>query len=132
MKKLLLIGLTCLLISGCNITGSSNDYNTIISFIDENITEIVESGNFEVEPVNGQWFADGYGFTSPNHVYVDFEDGHFLFRVLLECKGAGTNLNCEALAFFETDNGWTLMQGQDSEKDNPIVHAWAKDYEWKR
>lgn len=131
MKKLLLIGLCGLILSGCAAVQSAT-YEETISYIDSNITKIVESGNFVVEPANGKWFADGYGFTSPNHVYVDFEDGHFLFRVLLECKGTNADLSCNPLAFFETDNGWNLMQGQDPEKDNPIVHAWAKDYDWER
>lgn len=133
-KTFTLISLiSIILLNGCTQTQTgSRDFEVTINFIDENITQIVESADFAPAPANGKWYADGFGFTSPNNVYVDFEDGHFLFRVLLNCTGSTPNLTCEAMAFFETDHGWILMSGQDSEKDNPIVYKWAKDYDWTR
>lgn len=103
-------------------------YKDVIAFVERNITTILEN-TFSRQPTNGKWFASGYGFTSPNFVYVDFEDGHFLFRALLECK---TATDCSALAIFEKQGEWLIRQGKDTQKDNPIVYKWAQDYEWQR
>jgi hypothetical protein len=48
-------------------------YQDIIDYIDKNITEIINTYS-KIKPANGKWFVDGYGFTSINNVYVDYED----------------------------------------------------------
>ncbi|HBB27246.1 TPA: hypothetical protein DCZ36_01965, partial [Candidatus Gracilibacteria bacterium] len=101
-----------------------------IDYVSSNITEIIGAYSTK-EATNGKWFADGFGFTSERHMYVDFEDGHFLFRALLECES--TPLTCKTLAIFEKQGaGWMVVEGKDSQKNLPIIYKWAKDYEWQR
>ncbi|MDD2891954.1 MAG: hypothetical protein PHQ95_03235 [Candidatus Gracilibacteria bacterium] len=108
-------------------------YEGIIGFIDEHITEIIGAYSSK-KAVNGKWFADGFGFTSANHVYVDFEDGHFLFRALLECSYENSIISCTPLAILEKqkEEEWITIEGTDTQKDFPIIYTWTKDYEWQR
>ncbi|MDD5376828.1 MAG: hypothetical protein PHH16_01800 [Candidatus Gracilibacteria bacterium] len=111
---------------------NNTSYQDVIDYVSAHITEIITAYSSK-KATNGKWFADGFGFTSANHVYVDFEDGHYLFRALLECKDKNTSLVCTTLAIFEKQKqGWVVSEGKDTQKDNPIVHTWAKDYKWER
>ncbi len=119
-------------------SGESVSYQDIIDYVDNNITTIIDK-SFSKKATNGNWFAVGYGFTSLNHVYVDFEDGHVLYRALLECNDYQDNISsCKTLAIFEKkysarDNStWEVSQGNDTQKDNSIIYKWAIDYEWQR
>jgi hypothetical protein len=115
-----------------NVSETNISYQKIIEYINSNITTIINK-SFSKKSANGNWFADGYGFTSLNYVYVDFEDGHVLYRALLECNIDQNNVNsCKILAIFENQKQWIVVQGEDTQKNNPIVYKWAKDYEWKR
>lgn len=80
-------------------TGSIS-YQNLIDYISSNITDIISAYSAK-KATNDKWFADGFGFTSVNYVYVDFEDGHFLFRALLECNEEESVLACKTLAVFE-------------------------------
>lgn len=106
-------------------------YQNVINYIDINITEIINDFS-EKKPVNGKWFVDWYGFTSTSDVYVDFEDGHFLYRALLKCNNAQNTISCSALAIFEKNKNWIVVEWEDKVKDNPIIYKWAKDYDWER
>jgi|GEM_PF-5884557 len=107
-------------------------YQDTIDYVHDNITTIINS-YFSTKPANDNWFAVGYGFTSSHHVYVDFEDGHFLYRALLECNSDQNSISsCTTLAILENQKQWVVIQGEDSQKDTPIVYKWAKDYEWQR
>ena len=106
-------------------------YQNVINYINLNITEIINDFS-EKKPSNGKWFTDWYGFTSTSDVYVDFEDGHFLYRALLRCNNAQNTISCNALAIFEKDKNWKIVKWEDSVKNNPIIYKWAKDYEWER
>lgn len=79
---------------------NNTSYQDVIDYVSAHITEIITAYSSK-KATNGKWFADGFGFTSANHVYVDFEDGHYLFRALLECKDKNTSLVCTTLAIFE-------------------------------
>lgn len=79
---------------------NNTSYQDVIDYVSAHITEIITAYSSK-KPTNGKWFADGFGFTSVNHVYVDFEDGHYLFRALLECKDKDASLICTTLAIFE-------------------------------
>lgn len=107
-------------------------YEDIIRFIDENITDII--GEFSPKKAtNGAWFADGFGFTSASHAYVDFEDGHFLFRALLQCDSLKDTIVCTPLAILEKqEREWVVIKWTDTQKGSPVIHTWAKDYEWQR
>ncbi len=120
------------MLSDCSEESENNlTYENVINYIDLNITEIINDFS-EKKPANGKWFADWYGFISPSDVYVDFEDGHFLYRALLKCNNAQNTISCIVLAIFEKDKDWKVVKWEDSVKDNPIIYKWAKDYEWER
>jgi hypothetical protein len=107
-------------------------YQDIIDYVDANITEIITNYS-TIEAANWRWFADWYGFTSINHVYVDYEDWHYLYRALLECNNENNILLCNPLAIFEDqEREWVVVQWEDTEKENSIIYKWAVDYEWKK
>lgn len=83
-----------------NQTGSVLSYEDTMEYIDNNITSLIDA-SAPIKPANGQRFADGYGFTSPEWVYVDFEDGHYMYRVLLQCMKRNEAPYCIAKALFE-------------------------------
>ena len=130
MKKILFISLIglCFVLSACSRQLTSNTlYLDAIKYIDSNITTIINA-SFSRTSANGHWFVDGYGFTSLKDVYVDFEDGHYLYRALLKCDIVENKLNsCKALAIFEKQKQWVVIEGEDTQKNNPIIYKWAKD-----
>jgi hypothetical protein len=107
-------------------------YQDIINYLNYNISDIIINYS-KVKPANWQWYADWFWFTSINHVYVDYEDGHYLYRALLECDNKNNILLCNPLAIFEDqERVWVVIQWEDTQKNKDIIHKWAKDYEWKR
>ncbi|MDP2090642.1 MAG: hypothetical protein Q8K30_03500 [Candidatus Gracilibacteria bacterium] len=139
MKKIIkisFIALISVILIGCNNqqnneTTNNITYQDIINYVEINITDIINDFS-EKKPVNGKWFADGYGFTSTSDVYVDFEDGHYLYRALLKCNNEKNIISCKTGAIFEKDKNWKLIEGEDIVKNSPIIYKWAKDYEWER
>lgn len=75
-------------------------YQDVIDYVDVHITDIMTPYS-AIAAKNGKWFADGYGFVSPRYVYVDYEDGHSLYRTLLDCDNTNNILSCTPLAVFE-------------------------------
>lgn len=112
-------------------TGSVLSYEDTMEYIESNITSLIDA-SAPIKPANGQRFADGYGFTSPEWVYVDFEDGHYLYRVLLQCMQRNDAPYCVARALFEKGQIRKVIQWEDSQKNKPIVFKWAKWYDWVR
>ncbi|MFA5917743.1 MAG: S-layer homology domain-containing protein [Candidatus Gracilibacteria bacterium] len=107
-------------------------YQDVMDYVNQNITEIMTSYS-SIVPANGKWFVDGFGFTSYNYVYVDYEDGHNLYRALLNCNKTNNTISCDPFAVFEIQTGaWVVVQGEDTQKDNSIVYQYAVDGEWKR
>lgn len=106
-------------------------YQDIINYLNYNITDIITKYS-DIKPANWQWFADWFWFTSINYVYVDYEDGHYLYRALLKCDNPNNILSCNPQAIFEDQKWWVVIQWEDSQKDNDIIYKWAVDYEWKR
>lgn len=107
-------------------------YQDIINYLNYNITDILTKYS-EIKPENWQWFADWFGFTSINNVYVDYEDWHYLYRALLECDNKNNIILCNPLAIFEKQKSWWIViQWEDTQKNNEIIYKWAKDYEWER
>ncbi len=117
---------------GKEVEITDESYQEVIDYISQNITEILQNSS-SLEATNGSWYSTGYGFTSINDVYVDFEDGHYMHRALLACTET-----CEIGAVFEKKHEskdtweWEVIEGEDTQKENPIVHKWAMDYEWER
>lgn len=107
-------------------------YQDIINYLNYNITDIMINYS-SIKPANWQWFTDWFWFTSINHVYVDYEDWHYLYRALLKCDNINNVLLCNPLAVFENQNRvWVIVQWEDTQKYNSIIHKWAVDYEWER
>ncbi|NDK09560.1 hypothetical protein GW846_02175 [Candidatus Gracilibacteria bacterium] len=107
-------------------------YQDVMDYVNQHITEIITPYS-SILPVNGTWFADGYGFTSTHHAYVDYEDGHNLYRALLNCDTIDSTISCNPLAIFEKQSSsWIVIQGEDTQKDNPIVYQHTLDYVWER
>lgn len=106
-------------------------YQYIIDYVDKNITEIINTYS-TIKPANEKWFTDGYWFTSINNLYVDYEDWHYLYRALLECN-KNNKISCKTLAIFEKQKSWwSVIQWEDTQKNNSIIYKSAKDYEWER
>lgn len=92
-----------------NQTGSVLSYEDTMEYIEGSITSLINA-SAPIKPANGQRFADGYGFTSPEWVYVDFEDGHYLYRVLLQCMERNEAPYCIARALFEKGQTRKVIQ----------------------
>lgn len=103
-------------------------YEDTMEYIDNNITSLIDA-SAPMKAANGQRFADGYGFTSPERVYVDFEDGHYLYRALLQCVERNKAPYCTVKALFEKKQDRAVVQWEDSQKNKPIVFKWAKWYD---
>lgn len=72
-----------------------------------------------VEPVlGGKWFVDRFWFVngSDKDVYVEYEDGHILRRVLLTVSENGDNFKYDIASYFEPgESDWVLKNGQDTQ-----------------
>lgn len=107
-------------------------YQDIINYLNYNISDIIIKYS-SIKPTNWQWYADWFGFTSINNVYVDYEDGHYLYRALLECDNKNNILLCNSQAVFEKEKSWwKVIQWEDTQKNRDIIYKWAQDYEWER
>ncbi len=115
-----------------NNSASEMSYQDVMDYVTQNITEIVTPYS-SIVPANGKWFANWFGFTSTNYVYVNYEDGHNIYRALLNCNMTNNMISCDPLAVFEKPNDLRiLVQWEDTQKDNSIVYKYAVDYEWER
>lgn len=107
-------------------------YQDIINYLNYNITDIITKYS-KIKPANWKWFADWFGFTSINNVYVDYEDWHFLYRALLECDNKNNIISCKPEAIFEKEKSWwKVIQWEDTQKNKEIIYKTALDYEWER
>ena len=83
-------------------------YDVLINHITDNLTSIILSADTN-SPIFGTRYAQGFGFTSKSHVYVDFEDGANHYRALLHCT-QNPDLDCEVLAIFARQlDQWALV-----------------------
>jgi hypothetical protein len=69
-----------------------------------------------VQPVlGGHWFVDRFWFADDNDVYIEYEDGHILRRILVSVDGQEGNFKYKAVGYFEPgENDWILKQGKDT------------------
>ncbi len=68
--------------------------------------------------LGGHWFIDRFWFVngSDKDLYVEYEDGHIMRRILLEAQEKETGLNYEAVAYFEPgESDWVLKSGKDKQ-----------------
>ena len=91
-----------------------------------------------VEPVlGGHWFVDRFWFVngSDKDVYVEYEDGHILRRVLLTIAESNGSFKYTVAAYFESgESDWVLKSGQDTQfgksldlyEYNEVKKEWVK------
>lgn len=86
------------------------DYTSAMAEIEDQISDIAP----EAPSVGGTWVVTRFEFADPHYVYVDYEDGHDMRRVLLQ-YGIGPGLDYEVLGYFEPGDytDWELVSGDD-------------------
>ncbi len=94
-------------------------YQETFKYIEENITPLMKDYS-TIEPKNWNWYTyDDFKFTSPNDVYVYFEDWHNWFTALLECWKS-EKLSCEVKAILDYE--WNLIKWEDTQKWKAIIY----------
>lgn len=89
-----------------------------------------------VEPVlGGHWLVDRFWFVngSDKDVYVEYEDGHILRRVLLTIAESNGSFKYTVAAYFESgESDWVLKSGQDTQfgKSLDLYEYNQKTSEW--
>lgn len=68
------------------------------------------------EPVlGGSWFITRFWFASDKDVYIEYEDGHIMRRILIQMGYVDGELEYDVVAYFEPgENDWGLKQGEDT------------------
>ncbi|MFA6528263.1 MAG: hypothetical protein WCT46_01860, partial [Candidatus Gracilibacteria bacterium] len=91
----------------------TSNYDSVVSAIGSKITEIAP----EEESVGGTWYSTKYEFADPNYVYVEYEDGHDMRKVLLSYSTEG-DFTYDVLAYFVPGSSttWELSSGTDEAK----------------
>lgn len=103
----------------------------LIKYIEENINDFYANQPQEIE----KWRVSRFGFESnkDENIYVEFEDGHSLLRVLLWCKEFGGKFECKKINTFEPDNfEWKIDQGKDPFIDREIYYYEKIGDNWKQ
>jgi hypothetical protein len=78
-----------------------------INYITENITSISP----EKAVLGGNWQVTSFEFVDADHLYVEYEDGHILRRILLE----KSNNKWKTLGYFQQGKDmWELISGEDA------------------
>ena len=105
----------------------------------EKIMEDIASKIAQLSPaqpvLGGQWFVDRFWFVngSDKDVYVEYEDGHILRRVLLAVSESGGSFKYTVAAYFESgESDWILKSGQDTQfgKNLDLYEYDEKKGEW--
>jgi hypothetical protein len=93
---------------------SSSSYGAIAQYINESIDSIAPESSD-----SGSWSATNFEFVDPNYVYVDYNDGSALRRVLLTYDQDG-ELSTDVVGYFEPGEttSWERVDGE-----NPVEHA---------
>lgn len=90
---------------------ASDSLENLVNYLKENITTLAPK-----PPSNEKWFVDWIELVADsNLVYVIYEDGHYLQKVLLKLDSIENPASAEVAAYFEPGEktDWTLEQGQD-------------------
>ncbi|EKD64190.1 MAG: hypothetical protein ACD_51C00051G0002 [uncultured bacterium] len=95
------------------VDSTGGNYDQVVSGVSEQITEIAP----EEEAVGGTWYVTKYEFADPNYVYVEYEDGHDMRKVLLTYSLDG-GFSYEVLAYFYPGEytTWDVETGTDEAK----------------
>ncbi len=78
-----------------------------INYITENIADLSP----EKAILGGSWQAISFEFVDADHLYVEYEDGHILRRILIE----RSNNIWKTLSYFKQGKDmWELISGEDA------------------
>jgi len=69
-----------------------------------------------VKPVlGGSWHITRFWFADDRNVYIEYEDGHIMSRILVQISGAEEKPEYKVIASFEPgENDWVLKTGKDT------------------
>lgn len=72
--------------------------------------------------LGGRWYVTRFWFVSDSddYVYVEYEDGHIMGRILTQIDGSGKS-HYKVVAYFEPgESDWELKQGEDTMVGKPL------------
>lgn len=101
----------------------ANAKQIFTDYIKKNISSLAK----EPASVGGTWFVQSIQFAYPegkpdefNAIYVVYEDGHDLRRILLSVSDRTDPSKMQVTAYFKPGDStdWTLAEGADTAKDN--------------
>jgi hypothetical protein len=65
--------------------------------------------------LGGKWFVDRFWFADDRNVYIEYEDGHIMRRILVQVSGQAEKPEYKVVAYFEPgDSDWALKSGSDT------------------
>lgn len=73
--------------------------------------------------LGGKWYVARFWFVlgSDDYVYVEYEDGHIMRRILARAEGLGESPAYKVIAYFEPgENDWELKRGEDTTVGKPL------------
>jgi hypothetical protein len=69
----------------------------------------------EKSVLGGKWRITRFWFANDKNVYIEYEDGHIMRRLLAQISGEGKKPEYKIVAFFEPgENDWILKTGNDT------------------
>lgn len=74
------------------------------------------------EPVlGGKWYVTRFWFVSDRDIYIEYEDGHIMRRILVKIEGEQERPEYKIIAYFEPgENDWILKSGEDTMFGKPL------------
>ena len=103
----------------------------LVSLSQETITYFTDNiSNLSPEPavLGGTWYITRFSLVDENHLYIDYEDGHIMRRLLLE----KSDTDWKVLGFFQPGKDmWELVEGQDTYLGSPLtIYDMSENGEW--
>lgn len=101
----------------------ANEKQVFIDYIKKNIVSLAK----EPASLGGTWFVQTIQFAYPegkpdefNAIYVVYEDGHDLRKILLTVPDRSDSTKMQVTAYFKPGDttDWTLAEGTDTAKDS--------------
>lgn len=83
--------------------------------------------------LGGSWHITRFWFADDRNVYVEYEDGHIMSRILVQISGDEEKPEYKVIALFEAgENDWILKTGKDAMagKNLDLYEYNADNREW--
>jgi len=93
----------------------------------EYFNENIDSLSPEKPVLGGSWYITRFSLIDQDHIYLDYEDGHNMRRLLVEKKD-----NWKVLGFFEPGRDmWQLVEGKDPYLGSSVtIYELTDENEW--